>query len=76
MGADFDVELVEMDDERDHAHLLINSSQSGYQQANSLKGGKPSQDEMARREWHKAVLKSDALWPAPYGVGSDEQMIN
>ena len=39
VGADFDVELVEMDDERDHAHLLINSSQSGYQQANSLKGG-------------------------------------
>jgi putative transposase len=38
VGADFDVELVEMDGERDHAHLLINSSQSGYQQANSLKG--------------------------------------
>lgn len=26
VGADFDVELVEMDGERDHAHLLINSS--------------------------------------------------
>jgi len=41
VGADFDVELVEMDGKRDHAHLLINSSPKAAisKLVNSLKGG-------------------------------------
>lgn len=61
--ADFDVELVEMDGERDHVHLLINSPPklSISSLVNSLKGVScrllhRDRPDIAKRYYYKGVL--------------------
>ena len=70
--ADFDVELVEMDGERDHVHLLINypPKLAISNLVNSLKGVssrllRRDRPDIAQRDYYKGVL-----WSPSYFAGS------
>ena len=70
--ADFDVELVEMDGERDHVHLLINypPKLAISNLVNSLKGVssrllRRDRPDIAQRYYYKGVL-----WSPSYFAGS------
>ncbi|HEK2791935.1 TPA: IS200/IS605 family transposase [Proteus mirabilis] len=70
--ADFDVELVEMDGERDHVHLLINypPKLAISNLVNSLKGVssrllRRDHPDIAQRYYYKGVL-----WSPSYFAGS------
>ncbi|EJD6330943.1 IS200/IS605 family transposase [Proteus mirabilis] len=70
--ADFDVELVEMDGERDHVHLLINypPKLAISNLVNSLKGVssrllRRDRLDIAQRDYYKGVL-----WSPSYFAGS------
>ncbi|MDC6028296.1 IS200/IS605 family transposase [Proteus mirabilis] len=70
--ADFDVELVEMDGERDHVHLLINypPKLAISNLVNSLKGVssrllRRDCPDIAQRDYYKGVL-----WSPSYFAGS------
>ncbi|MBG3126893.1 IS200/IS605 family transposase, partial [Proteus mirabilis] len=69
---DFDVELVEMDGERDHVHLLINypPKLAISNLVNSLKGvssrlPRRNRPDIAQRDYYKGVL-----WSPSYFAGS------
>ncbi|MDC5926262.1 IS200/IS605 family transposase [Proteus mirabilis] len=69
---DFDVELVEMDGERDHVHLLINypPKLAISNLVNSLKGVssrllRRDRPDIAQRDYYKGVL-----WSPSYFAGS------
>uniref|UniRef100_UPI001378E2D8 IS200/IS605 family transposase n=1 Tax=Proteus sp. G2609 TaxID=2698840 RepID=UPI001378E2D8 len=70
--ADFDVEQVEMDGERDHVHLLINypPKLAISNLVNSLKGVssrllRRDRPDIAQRDYYKGVL-----WSPSYFAGS------
>ncbi|HIH5971811.1 TPA: IS200/IS605 family transposase, partial [Proteus mirabilis] len=70
--ADFDVELVEMDGERDHVHLLINypPKLAISNLVNSLKGVssrllRRDRPDISQRDYYKGVL-----WSPSYFAGS------
>ncbi|NBM73103.1 IS200/IS605 family transposase, partial [Proteus sp. G4406] len=70
--ADFDVELVEMDGEREHVHLLINypPKLAISNLVNSLKGVssrllRRDRPDIAQRDYYKGVL-----WSPSYFAGS------
>ncbi|VEB81903.1 IS element transposase [Proteus mirabilis] len=70
--ADFDVELVEMDGERDHVHLLINypPKLAISNLVNSLKGVssrllRRDRPDIAQRDYYNGVL-----WSPSYFAGS------
>ena len=72
--ADFDVELVEMDGERDHVHLLINypPKLSVSNLVNSLKGVssrllRRDRPDIASRYYYKGVLWSPSYFAASCG---------
>ncbi|HDZ2431538.1 IS200/IS605 family transposase [Klebsiella pneumoniae] len=72
--ADFDVELVEMDGERDHVHLLINypPKLSISSLVNSLKGVssrllRRDRPDIAERYYYKGVLWSPSYFAASCG---------
>lgn len=74
VGADFDVELVEMDGEHDHAYLLINYRPELVisSQVNSLKG---VSSRLVRRErldidqcyYYKGILRTPGYFASSYG---------
>ncbi|EBM3803346.1 IS200/IS605 family transposase [Salmonella enterica] len=74
VGADFDVELVEMDGEHDHAHLLINYRPELVISSlvNSLKGVssrllRRDRPDIDQRYYYKGVLRTPGYFASSCG---------